>query len=305
MARKKPKGKGKRPSYQWYPGDFRRDTAVSSLPLIVRGFWRELLDLMHDGEPYGHLTAGGDAIAPADLARMVGESREDVVSWLDILERRNVFSRSSEGVIYSRRMVRDDIVLRARIKGGKGAPQPNAKGGWKGSAAGSTEGIPEGGAKGGETIPSDPPPAVCSLQSASAEVHTHGLAPIASGPHRSHASCGRVCVPAFLHDEFKRGLGGSDADADATLRAWYADTLDRLDLNTPVADPLRFWRERFVARFGTPAPARVTVAIRKQAEHIRRTAWGRCKHDPRCGGYAECVDAIARELAGQPEEQPA
>jgi hypothetical protein len=63
----------KRPSFQWYPGDFRRDTAVQACCFGARSLWREMMDLMHDGEPYGHLTAGGVAIQPENLARIVGE----------------------------------------------------------------------------------------------------------------------------------------------------------------------------------------------------------------------------------------
>src|SRR5690348_13954985 len=36
----------KQPAYQWYPGDARRDTALQSCRLVVRGLWREMLDLM-------------------------------------------------------------------------------------------------------------------------------------------------------------------------------------------------------------------------------------------------------------------
>jgi hypothetical protein len=166
--------RGKRPSYQWYPGDFRRDTAVYSLPFQVRSFWREMLDIMHDGEPYGHLTAGGDPIPPADLARMIGVRTSDAVKWLAILERRNVYSRTPEGVIYCRRMVRDHKTLTARIDGGKDAPQPNAKGGGK------------GGGKGAETTPSDPPPAFAfAFASAEEEERT----PAASQP--GSPECGK------------------------------------------------------------------------------------------------------------------
>lgn len=100
---------GKRPSYQWYPGDAQRDTALRSCPLEARGLWREMLDLMHDGEPYGHLTAGGIAITDASLASMTGISLRKCVALLFELESRKVFSRTDAGVIYSRRMVRDGI----------------------------------------------------------------------------------------------------------------------------------------------------------------------------------------------------
>ena len=68
-----------------------------------------MLDLMHDGEPYGHLTAGGVAITDATLASMTGITLKKCAALLSELESRKVFSRTADGVIYSRRLVRDGI----------------------------------------------------------------------------------------------------------------------------------------------------------------------------------------------------
>ena len=38
--------------------------------------------------------------------------------------------------------------------------------------------------------------------------------------HRAHAACGRVCVPATLHQQFVQALNRDTADAE--LRAWYS-----------------------------------------------------------------------------------
>lgn len=108
----------KRPAFQWYPGDMRRDLGVQACSFEARALWREMLDLMHDGEPYGHLTAGGVPIKAADLARLVGKSSGVVAKWLKELEDRKVFSRTTAGVIYSRRMVRDETVRNRRASGG-------------------------------------------------------------------------------------------------------------------------------------------------------------------------------------------
>jgi len=110
---------GKRPAYQWYPGDLRRDLAVQACSFEARALWREMLDLMHDGEPYGHLTAGGVILDDAQLARIIGIKPAKVTAWLFELESRKVFSRTPEGVIYSRRMVRDEATREKRAAGGK------------------------------------------------------------------------------------------------------------------------------------------------------------------------------------------
>jgi hypothetical protein len=98
----------KRPAFQWYPGDHRRDTGIQVCSFMARALWREMLDLMHEGSPYGHLAAGEEAIEPEELARLVGLELSQVETLLKELERRKVFSRTDKGIIYSRRMVRDE-----------------------------------------------------------------------------------------------------------------------------------------------------------------------------------------------------
>jgi len=116
----------KRPSFQWYPGDFRRDLGVQACSFEARALWREMLDLMHDGQPYGHLTAGGVPIDAGGLARLIGKSTPVVRRWLKELEDRRVFSRTDGGVIYSRRMVRDEAIRNLRASGGvKSLDNPN------------------------------------------------------------------------------------------------------------------------------------------------------------------------------------
>jgi hypothetical protein len=106
-----------------------------------------MLDLMHDGEPYGNLTAGGVPITPADLARLIGKPAKSVEKWLVELESRKVFSRTDAKVIYSRRMVRDEDLRNRRAKGGgeslKNENVPKPKDGDKdGSKDGSTPSLP-------------------------------------------------------------------------------------------------------------------------------------------------------------------
>lgn len=116
----------KRPAFQWYPGDHRRDAGVSACSFEARSLWREMMDLMHDGDPYGHLTAGGVPTEPHVLARMCGVSVKKTKKWLIELEAHNVFSRTQAGVIFSRRMVRDEQLRQRRGAGGvKSLENPN------------------------------------------------------------------------------------------------------------------------------------------------------------------------------------
>jgi hypothetical protein len=119
----------KRPSFQFYPGDWLHDTGLRACSLGARGLWIDMLCYMHQGAPYGHLTLSKDGIKdgtkdivrpilPPILARMVGSGVEEVERHLDELESAGVFSRTADGVIFSRRMVEDEKLRETRASGG-------------------------------------------------------------------------------------------------------------------------------------------------------------------------------------------
>lgn len=118
----------KRPAFQFYPGDWLRSTDLRSCSVAARGLWMDMLCLMHEGTPYGYLRVGNKDILPPILAKMVGETVENVEIWLKELENSGVFSRKPEktGCIYSRRMVKDEKVRESRANGGiKSLENPN------------------------------------------------------------------------------------------------------------------------------------------------------------------------------------
>lgn len=80
---------------------------------------------MHEGEPYGHLTVGGVRPSDEQLARMIGEPIETLVPLITELERNKVFSRTAEGIIFCRRMVRDERKRQAHAEAGKLGGNPN------------------------------------------------------------------------------------------------------------------------------------------------------------------------------------
>lgn len=126
----------KRPAFQFYPGDWRTDPSLRLCALLARGLWIEMMAIMHEGEPYGHLTAQGRPISDDMLARLVGESPASVKRAMKDLEANGVFSRTGEGVIYSRRMVRDEEVRDARAAGGSLGKAHGAKGASHGTKGG-------------------------------------------------------------------------------------------------------------------------------------------------------------------------
>lgn len=127
----------KRPAFQFYPGDEERDTSLRMLSLAAYGLWKRMINAMHFGQPYGHLTnASGHAVDPAQLGRLVGERTPAVSRLLRELESANVFSRNDSGVIYSRRMVRDEHIRSVRAQAGRLGGNPNLR-----AARGSAEGL--------------------------------------------------------------------------------------------------------------------------------------------------------------------
>lgn len=119
----------KRPAFQFYPGDWLRDTALRSCSVGARGLWIDMLCLMHEGTPYGYLKVNHRVILGDNLARIIGATLEQTEGWLADLESAGVFSRAPDGCIYSRRMVRDEEIRSTRAAGGIKGGNPALVGG--------------------------------------------------------------------------------------------------------------------------------------------------------------------------------
>ncbi len=117
----------KRPSFQFYPGDWMRDSALRSCSVGARGLWMDMLCLMHEGTPYGYLKVNLKVILPPNLARIVGSTLPETEGWLSELEDAGVFSRDQDGAIFSRRMIRDESIRQSRACGGKLGGNPALK----------------------------------------------------------------------------------------------------------------------------------------------------------------------------------
>lgn len=117
----------KRPSFQFYPADWLRDTALRSCSTGARGLWIDMICWMHEGSPYGHLKVGEKVILPDNLARMVGETLEVVEGWIKELKQAGVFEYAEDGSICSRRMIRDEHLRNTRAAGGKLGGNPALK----------------------------------------------------------------------------------------------------------------------------------------------------------------------------------
>lgn len=115
----------KLPAFQFYPGDWRKDTGVQSLDYEARGVWMEILCLMHESERRGILTLNGKAMPDEALSRLLGIEVVLLKQILSKLEAHGVASREQDsGALLSRRMVRDENIRKVRSEAGKQGGNP-------------------------------------------------------------------------------------------------------------------------------------------------------------------------------------
>jgi hypothetical protein len=144
----------KRPSFQFYPGDWMKDPALRACSLAARGLWMDCLCLMFESPRRGYLQhANGQPVTAAQVARMVGCTLRESQSLLEELHQVGVSSRTETGVIYSRRMVRDEEVRVVRAQGG----ERGAEHGHKGGRPTRRRGLVRGSEKTPSETPSDTP----------------------------------------------------------------------------------------------------------------------------------------------------
>ncbi|NOT41290.1 MAG: hypothetical protein HOP13_12430 [Alphaproteobacteria bacterium] len=109
--------------------DVLRDHNLERCTYTAKGFWLHLKALSVQTEPMGYLAEGDKPMTTRDLARLSGLKKITVENLLGQLEVAGVFSRDSRGVIYCRRIVRENAArLQNKINGCAGGnPQLAAK----------------------------------------------------------------------------------------------------------------------------------------------------------------------------------
>lgn len=186
----------KRPAFQFYPADWRKDAALQSCSIAAQGLWINILCIAHECEPYGHMTVNGKAMTPAQIGRLVGLSAKECEKLLGELLEAGVSSVREDGGIFSRRMVRDEDLRNRRSDGGGAGAEHGAKGGKHGSKGGrptKARGVSEP-----PLPPAEEPP-----------LETDPHPPIKPPPSSSSSSSTSV-IPTSV------GIAGADAGAGAS-----------------------------------------------------------------------------------------
>lgn len=101
------KPKDKHPWFKFFPANWRGNTKLRLCSIGARGLWMEMLCIMHDAEPYGHLLNNGVAVSNKQLAQLAGIALTEVQKFMCELELAGVYSRTDDKIIFSRKMVRD------------------------------------------------------------------------------------------------------------------------------------------------------------------------------------------------------
>lgn len=104
--------------------DYAADDALRVVSLGAQGLWMRMLCAMHNGTPYGHLTINGKAPTPRQIAAIASAPEREVLKYLAELEAGAVFSRTDDGTIYNRRMVRDKAISEKGREDGKRGGNP-------------------------------------------------------------------------------------------------------------------------------------------------------------------------------------
>lgn len=117
--------------YPWFkfnPQDWRGDAKLRLCTIGARGLWVEMLCVMHEAVPYGHLIIGGRSVSTKQMASLAGISFSDCAKYVIELELADVFSRTDDKTIFSRRMVRDKAKAEEDRNNGKAGGNPLLKG---------------------------------------------------------------------------------------------------------------------------------------------------------------------------------
>lgn len=115
----------KLPSFQFYPGDWRKDPGVQALNYEERGVWFEMILLMFESSERGKLLLNGKKMPEEALSRSLGldnQKSNQIVSKL--IEYGVAKVEDGTGIIFCSRMLKDEFIRKIRTEAGKKGGNP-------------------------------------------------------------------------------------------------------------------------------------------------------------------------------------
>lgn len=107
----------KKPSFQFYPGDWKKDPALSMCAPATRGIWMDMLCAIHDLRSTGVLTGTVEQLSR--LCRCQSGEMADAIADLQATKTAEISERSGVYSIVSRRAKRQVLVSQERSDAGK------------------------------------------------------------------------------------------------------------------------------------------------------------------------------------------
>jgi hypothetical protein len=112
---------------RFFWSDWRSDPKLRACSIAARGLWIELLAIMAEASPRGYLLVNGQKPDIKLIRTLAGLERNHIGKLLEELEQAGVSSRTEDGVIFSRRMVRDEEKTSERRRCGALGGNPDLK----------------------------------------------------------------------------------------------------------------------------------------------------------------------------------
>lgn len=115
------------PSFPFYPSDWKADNELQSCSLEARGLWIEMMGIMHNSSRYGYLEINNKKPSDKAIAKLVGS--DSVEEYQKVLQELMVAgvprTEENTGIIFCKRMVKDNELRELRRKTGSKGGNPN------------------------------------------------------------------------------------------------------------------------------------------------------------------------------------
>ena len=112
------------PWFRFFPSDWQANPKLAMCSVAARGLWLEMLCIMHQAKPYGHLIIAGKVPTNEQLSSFARIPIDELQKLLLELSENEVFSKKKSGVIYSRKLVSMAETSRKHQKNGAKGGNP-------------------------------------------------------------------------------------------------------------------------------------------------------------------------------------
>lgn len=115
----------KKPAFQFYPGDWRKDQNLSRASLAAKGALIEIICLAFECEKRGKLMTDKKPWTIEEIAYAIGGDQKQNISAIEELLEKKILKKDSKNCIFSARMVRDEKIRKIRQEAGSKGGNPN------------------------------------------------------------------------------------------------------------------------------------------------------------------------------------